>query len=212
MGGMPGFAGHGREEFAIGQVYGIRWFQHLPGGTLQGAWAPWIPGANEAICLANAEHRREDVPVESCGCGFWAYWQRTFAPPWPGAQVLGIVKGYGPTLIGDLGFRCAKAEIVALHIPDPPPSLFGPRADPVAPADELRWIQWQTETENFLARKFGVPVYANLRTMMHKHPLTPEYRRAESWTDPFIVSTPSARANEILKRLTEALRKNKVTE
>lgn len=57
------------------------------------------------------------VPDENCRCGFYAYND----PQHPevtsvmnAPTVTGIISGFGRTLIGTKGFRCSKAEIVAL--------------------------------------------------------------------------------------------------
>lgn len=105
---------------AVGEVFGVRWWDLGSDGKLRGAHSPvpWVPGENIASCQRycydlSAAHA---VPDSFCGCGFWAYWKQPFAPEVGGQlKVLGIIKGYGPTLVGEKGFRCAKAEIVALH-------------------------------------------------------------------------------------------------
>jgi hypothetical protein len=100
----------------------------------------WQPGLNEAVCgrgrarpaittasgvtltTAAQEMPGHEVPEESCACGFWAYWSeqvaRTHAMGYgPGIPVVGVVEGFGRTLIGDKGFRAQKARIVAVHVP-----------------------------------------------------------------------------------------------
>jgi hypothetical protein len=53
---------------------------------------------------------------KDCGCGFWAYWKFDPHEFHLGEKpVVGIVEGYGKTIRGSRGFRCAKARIVALH-------------------------------------------------------------------------------------------------
>jgi len=52
----------------------------------------------------------------SHNCGFWAYWKFDPHEFHLGEKpVVGIVEGYGKTIRGSRGFRCAKARIVALH-------------------------------------------------------------------------------------------------
>lgn len=126
--------------FAAGSVTGVRWW-HLTQGvsyafdsrnpdqpaTLMGARGSWQPGENHADCqLLQKFTAGHKAPVEECGCGFWAYWTRSATSPVLGRfPVLGVIEGYGTTLIGDLGFRCEKARIVALccmftiKVPDP---------------------------------------------------------------------------------------------
>lgn len=113
-----GFDGGG---LAVGSVFGIRWWNlKAPDGIhlrLHGVQAPWQPGENIASCAAcrpGRECMHSEVPDENCGCGFWAYWTVNAAPLYGQRRVMGVVEGYGRTLIGDKGFRCEKARIVAL--------------------------------------------------------------------------------------------------
>lgn len=71
------------------------------------------------------------APHEGCQCGFYAYTGpgREVYRDQP-ATVLGIIRGTGRTLIGTRGFRCEKAEIVAL-------------LDPVADPFQEPWGEWQ---------------------------------------------------------------------
>jgi len=49
-------------------------------------------------------------------CGFWSYWKFDPHEFHLGEKpVVGIIEGYGKTIRGSRGFRCAKARIVALH-------------------------------------------------------------------------------------------------
>jgi hypothetical protein len=63
-----------------------------------------------------------EAPSENCSCGFYAYTDPKsheidgYYPASP--YVLGVIKGTGRTLVGTRGFRCEKAEIIALL--DPP--------------------------------------------------------------------------------------------
>lgn len=138
--GMPGFSGQGSREFdfAAGSVQGYRWWyldapalslspltadEHWPVSLLHGQRSRcWEPGENEASCLYHADH---EPPVEidaetgwKCGCGFWGYWAPPEVPHFYADALwfLGVVQGYGRTLIGSEGFRCQQARIVALHL------------------------------------------------------------------------------------------------
>lgn len=67
-----------------------------------------------------ASAKRHDVPDESCRCGFYAYTEPEhpeLAHRTSERMVLGVVRGTGRTLLGALGFRSEKAEIVALIDP-----------------------------------------------------------------------------------------------
>lgn len=117
--GMSGFDGGG---FAIGEVYGVRWWNMRESGrdpVLRGAYSfDWQPGENTALCGhgGGGHYRsRHKVPDEDCGCGFWGYWLPEAAPVTGKDRVMGVIKGWGDdTLIGEKGFRCGVAQIVAL--------------------------------------------------------------------------------------------------
>lgn len=131
---------HGAEaEFALGSVTGVRWWNlTLPFAGppyLSGVQGTWSMGENTAACrLGGAYHRRMHhvIPDENCGCGFWAYWTVDAAPnPWGFTiPVLGVIEGYGRTLIGGRGFRCAKARMVALHFSEGTRNLIVGRSRP----------------------------------------------------------------------------------
>ena len=62
------------------------------------------------------DRQLNDPATRDCGCGFWAYWNFDPHEFHLGEKpVVGIVEGYGKTIRGTRGFRCAKARIVALH-------------------------------------------------------------------------------------------------
>lgn len=138
--GMPGFNGQGSREFAFaaGSVRGYRWWcldapdlnrwprdadKDWPHSFLRGQKnCVWEPGANEAACLFESRH---EPPVEvdgetgwPCSCGFYAYWEPPEVPHFNSDSLwlLGVIEGYGRTLIGPEGFRCQSARIVALHL------------------------------------------------------------------------------------------------
>jgi hypothetical protein len=133
--GMPGFAGQGSRDFALaaGSVHGYRWWSLDAPSLLDNPFSPsvswaapvlrgqrgqaWVPGENQARCLHNSAH---EPPAEDCdsGCGFWAYWAPPEQPHFSqnALWLLGVIKGYGRTLIGSEGFRCERAQIAALHL------------------------------------------------------------------------------------------------
>lgn len=145
--GMNGFDGRGviPEEdppdlpAEIPDVYGVvrgfRWWtldapplhmsparagQVWPRKLLRGMQAEWDAGENRAVCRAGAHsmHPEQTVPDENCACGFWAYWElQRHEVGGRALPVCGVVEGYGAVLIGEKGFRAAKARIVALHLP-----------------------------------------------------------------------------------------------
>lgn len=84
--------------------------------------------------LAQAQSITWEADVDpSCMCGYWAYWDY---PKFGENGVVGIIEGWGKTLIGDEGFRCQKAKIVALVLPDAdvPPMFRRDRASLVTSA------------------------------------------------------------------------------
>ena len=140
--GRAGFQEHGDLDFAAGTVRGVRYWNVIwnvmQSGQLKGnAGGIWLPGENTATCLTYADHK---PPVTvGCGCGFWAYWSPAAAGEAcvrkdPQAQAVGVIEGYGKTVIGDMGFRSAKARILAVALTEaaisspgnwtPPPGFF----------------------------------------------------------------------------------------
>lgn len=203
--GLDGFDGKDSDpDFAIGSVTGVRWWHlRMPGGpdglpvlTLKGVRDGWAMGENIAQCGMNQKH---SVPDEECGCGFWAYWQAPDAPNPHGFDlpILGIVQGYGHTLIGEKGFRCAKARIVALHFAHGAQGLIdydGETPDCLRGRGEMAVKTWQrivgkkyvppsedaalaklAVLEILLEERYGVPVYGTQGLMLAKHPPTRDY-------------------------------------
>lgn len=99
-------------DFAVGEVTGQRSFRVDDAGRLTGVaynGYRWRPGENVAHCgYADKEGICGRV---RCGCGFWAYHEGSV---WQETPAYGVIRGYGKTTIGTKGFRCEKAEIVAL--------------------------------------------------------------------------------------------------
>src|SRR5690606_17059618 len=156
-------AGFSRTEgppLAAGVVRGARtWFPHRTYLTdpviLVGQYGHgWHPGLNFASCRRNAFSPRACNGVEpGCQCGFYAYWTLNHrALGWSPFEryIVGVIEGFGKTTIGELGFRCEKARIVALA-PRPLRSLL---YRPVAGL--LRELHI----------KYGVPVYADPDVML----------------------------------------------
>jgi hypothetical protein len=108
--------------FAAGVVRGVRSFLVDELGRLTGVAFKkvWLPGENQAKCYA--ENRKEfgdfGEHMPDCLCGFYAYYDGSNDYRQSETTITAVVEGYGSTVIGSRGFRCAKARIVALHIPD----------------------------------------------------------------------------------------------
>lgn len=165
-------------EFAAGSLRGVRvWtiqptFSQRDGHRLVGSYhGVWHEGENHAKCLVNqnrlptSEQREPCTLVEpSCQCGFYAYW--TWRPKDYGytafyyaPYVAGVIEGYGKTVMGDLGFRCEKARILALA--------------PVRPA----WMSPDMLRNRMLAlrrvindRHPGVPLFESIDAMLAAFP------------------------------------------
>jgi hypothetical protein len=133
-----------------------------PGVVLRGAYGQWVPGINQAVCEASNIH---PAPARHCSCGFWAYWrlgkQQAAAP-----HVAGLIKGTGRMIRGPEGFRCAKAEIVALVVPSSGPVEVTPygSADRVyVPGSEDDYLALALE------QVYKVPVYGSIEALLEKH-------------------------------------------
>jgi hypothetical protein len=140
--GMEGFTEQGSGEFdlAIGTVRGLRqWSLATPDLNSDPARTGWMPqpmkgatgafrwqnGVNEASCNKDKSHQPPvdvDKNGRACGCGFWAYWTIGYLASGGAMKVdtstalpiTGLIEGTGRTLVGERGFRCQRARIVAL--------------------------------------------------------------------------------------------------
>lgn len=203
---MPGFDSRAEAEFAAGTVRGIRrWTLNDDRELVGNAAGVWAGGENVARCNTHADH---DPPVLDyeiprsargtawaagqmsvdtgrgmCGCGFWAYWAADDAARHGGAggkPVVGVIEGYGRVLIGDRGFRCAKARIVGLALAfdiTAPAGLYGPGwrpafADP-PPSPHPDAMAIKAAYEDSLAARYpGATVYTTPAIMLALCPPT----------------------------------------
>jgi hypothetical protein len=110
--------GRGRAAQAVRLVY----VDHGPFKRSRATWdVLWDDGERSTHDWLDMRQRPHGpVPDESCQCGFYAYNRLEYAEQDSIRYVLilGIIRGFGRTLIGDRGFRCEKAEIVALLDPN----------------------------------------------------------------------------------------------
>lgn len=123
-------------EFAAGSIKGLRGFAVDSLGRLSGVHHSmiWKPGENVAHCASATEpdpdhpaepgtaeadvwkrHRPGRCDDDAHGCGLWAYHDGT---AYEAGDVHGVIEGYGRTTVGTKGFRCEKARIVALCLPE----------------------------------------------------------------------------------------------
>jgi hypothetical protein len=216
---MPGFDGNA-PDLVLGSVTGVRWWHlRMPDFdsvrvselSLTGVHAsqPWGRGENTARCARmrvpfSQDRTPHEAPEASCGCGFWAYWTPPEKPN-PhnfGVPVLGVIEGYGRTLIGDRGFRCARARITALHFtsdaatwskddPGTGPGYTSFRTEAAVATwealcgrrdrrgyrqpDPEEAMARLTRLELMLEERYGVPVYASRSLMLNRHPPTGDY-------------------------------------
>jgi hypothetical protein len=120
---------------------------------LSGVRDNWQRGENVARCLSagypsfgDAQFASHSVPVESCGCGFWAYWalgDKLVGSP----AIAGIIKGYGEVIEGERGFRCSHAKIIALFP-----------------------LVYSTELALALEDAYGADVYHSFQAMLEMNP------------------------------------------
>lgn len=190
-------------DFAVGEVYGLRMWRMDHLGRLRARnWhnaEPWRPGVNVAKCVPKQDEDylssfmraagmasppkekpkpTHDVPSENCTCGFYAYTDDRHAETVSYHRngdpvILGIVKGSGRTLIGTQGFRCEKAEIVALR----DPTRGGTKTDP-----------WRLRQLDNLKRVYpDVPLLPSRAALLEFAPLTntlPDPTTDEFWSLP----------------------------
>lgn len=138
---------YGYRSWYIRTTYGLREefpeyrLPALPDGDvyLHGQYGiPWLEKRLHAICrkkpwslLSAPGPHSSTVPDASgnCGCGIWAYWDKNHPcvgrPYYPlvrsaeygNERVAGMIRGSGHVIIGEKGFRCEDAEILALYVP-----------------------------------------------------------------------------------------------
>jgi hypothetical protein len=86
-------------------------FSSAPGGYLIGR--AFTMGVSQCV-----EPDPCDLVNPDCKCGFWAYYAKpTGEYGWLSTPtVTGVIRGYGKTTIGTKGFRCEKAEVLAMKI------------------------------------------------------------------------------------------------
>lgn len=133
------------------------------------------PPKKEPAEPAPAKERRHQVPVEDCGCGFYAYTgtDRPEISDRKSEDVVGVIRGTGRTLIGTHGFRCEKAEIVALL----DPTLGG-----------LRLGKRRRQQRRSLRRLYpDVPLMVTIRELERAFPIeqaSPDPSSDEFWSLP----------------------------
>lgn len=179
-----------REEMplAAGSVHGLRTWKVRSDGMLTGQRGKvWRSGINEATCLPEEMTFYRSTRCEGldpkCSCGVYAYWTKYAAAIQ--TEAVGVVEGFGRTIIGTRGFRCQKARIVAIVAPE-------------ARAETLTYVDGTTETipidlaAQIQKRYPEIAIYQDIDAMLAEHPLTeapeaePElpYDRGGVWSLP----------------------------
>lgn len=142
-------------------VYGLRNWNIDSIGRLTGKIyqrAVWMPGENHAKCLASdlstpwrevAGFGEPDHDMTGCLHGFYAYYDGSRDYHADG-DVTGVIKGWGEGVVGEKGFRVAKAEIVAI--------MFSPNTAP--------------QIRDRIRRLYKVPEFDTLDAMLAEFPLT----------------------------------------
>lgn len=163
----------GQKAFVQGEARGLRSFHVSSEGWLTGMTYPqiWTGGVNEATCYENtgqSVHQANEAAVyakpshdlDECtigsGHGFYAYYE-TETETWAAdGKVHAIIKGSGETIIGSLGFRTMKAELLALVVETP--KFEGPTM-----VEVLRKL---------LDRYAGIPRFDSIPAMLKEFPVT----------------------------------------
>lgn len=109
-------------EFAVGSVFGLRSWRLYSHGNFQSRHylespvkhKTWYPDLDvyQADCNVYGNfHLWQEIPKPNCECGFYFYRPEYFIPC---GNVMGLVEGFGKTIIGSKGYRCEKLRIKAL--------------------------------------------------------------------------------------------------
>jgi len=90
-------------------------------------WSPqqhfgWTQDENiaQCKCYAHGGERSTHVPGSlNTRCGFYAYTNHKYFEYEHNTQAIGVIEGYGRMTVGDFGFRCQKARILAISFKEP---------------------------------------------------------------------------------------------
>ncbi len=137
-----------------GELRGYRQFLLLDDGlypVVHWSAGPWEQGRAVARCSTGAEH---DVPARDCTCGLYGWYDPSGTSGSYGGARAGVAAA-GRVVLGDRGFRAARARVVAVALPVP-----------------LRWQpRGSARARRMLAERYpGVEVYRSVRPMVRAHP------------------------------------------
>lgn len=100
------------------ELRGYRRFR-LAGGNLMPtvyvAVGPWRALDEHAVCAEGSDHA---VPAAECGCGLYGWYHPSRATSASGfGDVTAVIAASGRTILGDHGFRSARARVEAVAVP-----------------------------------------------------------------------------------------------
>ncbi len=137
-----------------GELRGYRQFLLLPDGLYPAVhWSAgrWEPGGAVARCTVGGEH---DVPDRGCTCGFYGWYDPSGTEGAYGGATA-VVAVSGRVVLGDRGFRAARARVEAVALPRP--------------------VRWQPRASRRARRALAehypeVAVYRSVREMVRAYP------------------------------------------
>jgi hypothetical protein len=137
-----------------GELRGYRQFELRPDGLYplaKATFGPWGGACEEARCAAGADH---PAPSADCRCGLYG-WYHPGSATVPLGPVSAVVAASGRCVLGDRGFRAARARIEAVSLPAA--VRWNPRANAGA--------------RRMLAERYpDTRVYRSTRAMLRDHP------------------------------------------
>lgn len=152
-------------ELSMGSVLGLRSYTPYL-GVLRGSYAPWLTAEMEAECKdCEVSPNIEDT----CPCGIYAYWSNKDLSS---TNINAVIEGFGITLIGDDGFRCQKARILALSHPDF--SRCGWEKIPTV-GEATVHLEEDTYECALTAVRYKVPVFDSVAEMLVEFPVSNKY-------------------------------------
>lgn len=108
----------GSAALVPGELRGYRRFRLAEDGlypTVHSATGPWSAGVHQAVCQVGEEH---EPPARDCGCGLYGWYAPTDARDSSGfGNVTAVIAARGRTVLGDHGFRAARARVEAVALP-----------------------------------------------------------------------------------------------
>jgi hypothetical protein len=147
-------------------IYGAPRWKPVLTGTTQSHIA-YGPGEHTAHCeLLTCQKSRHAAPCETCGCGFWAYYDvkdtGNIGRSDIGTAVLTVLAAvdvWGTVIRGTKGVRAEKMQIVGVQ---EPVGFFDWSRNGLGRAIDAAW--------NGLRQELGVPQYTTVRDLVAAHP------------------------------------------